>query len=510
MATKEMRPTGPKRLDVTVARATSVRHRVDRVCRLAEQARHDQGDANIAAGLIRFAELDIERTRRVLKSDQRDDMDDIQRTLAGSALEDITTGEARVESARTATGTRPTSREPEESTGLLGELAALTGEMEHHRNQTANGTGRRMQMAHARAATECHEMLAHTAAAIAAESHQRSGRELAVLNQMGTAIRNASLDYEETMSMRREMAELQISPELEAIRESDLVRLADEFRKTDEPVAMVPATQGGDREDRMTLIILYDDEEYIRVKEAGEQYPPGTAAETAEEHARYMLDAATAMTEQPRDENDLIAGQLMMQQCIRTHNLAARGMHCADLNEVADALEKAGEDAAIGKSGRRSMGASLAADPDTTRSILGPDPAKLVSHEQAKAIMDAAEAAGVELGTVLELAELLGVNPLMMGYARPILTQRRVDEITADLLEARVLPTGVARALQAAGATEQQVKTALLETEHTGKTSPVETPTTDGPRLARLNDVFSDSSGEPEPARTTPGGLILA
>lgn len=510
MTTRDASGADGAAMDTAVARAGSVRHRVDRVCRLAEQARNTHGDANIAAHLIQFAELNINETEQLL--DQcRDEMDDVQRALAESVLVDISTGRARIQSARESTGTRPTGTDPYGPMSLFGETAALTGEIGHHRNQTANHGSHRMRMAHARAAAECHEMLADTVSRLAAMAGTRTEREVSVLSEMGGAIRTASMDYEDAMAMRRQIAPLDISPGLAAVSESDLIGLAQQFREADDPVAVVPATEPVNGRTRVALLIIYDDGEWIRVKQAGEPYPDGTPPETAEEHARHMLDVGTTMTEQPRDERDVVAGQLMLQECARTHNLAAHGMHCADTTLVALALETAERDVAIGRSGRRAIGAALAGDPDTTRQILGPDPARVVSDEQAKAILKAAEDNGVQMTTIIEIAELLGVSAISMGYAQPMLLQAPVETLSRDLLQAGVLPAAVARALLNIGATEQQIQSALRETLGTVRRQPENPREAVGtPKVARIDDVVAELAGEPGPPRTTPGGLILA
>ena len=480
---------------MALAAATALGTRADRLCRIIESAHRDNPDlARAAEEILRD---DANHAKRALDEVGQHNDSDVK-YLAQQAREAVQMSERR--RANSVAWDPPAEGPNGRYLKGCAELVAATGQMEHHAREATKSPNDTARRAHTGIATALIETAQARTEAIA--RMPESLRDDAADDALRLANEAQQRMFEAFISMvreRRQTMPVIIDARVQA-DERDLNELAMEYAASDRPVDIRIATGG--RGGPEMVLLLYEDpmDDVIRVTLAGLNYPPGTPAETALEHAGFLEDYARYhLTEGPTGNEARGERLAVVAQSVRM--MAATGIHTLEIGELADRLRQRAKMGQIGRATvRRMLGATDAGPHIAEITAERAGTSQITTPAQAQAIINAGLDAGAAEDAMAEVAALLGVDPANHGIARKLLDDETLTAISDDIMEAGGSAEVTMQMLQATGCGPERA--AIIAEQVARKRGEAETGETGPSREMRL--LLGE---EPEGVRTS--GLIL-
>ena len=420
----------------TLAACSAVEIRTDRICRIID--RHQETNTVIAKAAAALCRKELEYVRENMP----ESIDDATRFLTKSAQENLLFAQRR------ATTTLPTTSDPQE-TELQNQrpeiLNCITyiadaAQIQHHANQAANNVNTIAKKAHMRAGIKAIERTTENAEEtldMAIRLHTENVVDDEFITQMVQASQEIAQHTATIEEIRRSHMNSRVLPVIESMNPDAAFATIEAFREDARPMG-INFIQ--DQKGTISIVIAFEQEETIHAKLAAEPYPLNTPVETVIQHAMIIAEQIDRIkSNNPKRDEQMI--EVIQQTANLMHQSAQAGIHCVALTEISNLLDMAQE---------------MGADPGLTRNMIDvvsrgrailseqieatTGHNNIVSSEQGRIIIEAAQNAKVADGVLSMLAEYLNLNPNEYGIKPKYLDESDTSLIIRCAREAGLPP----------------------------------------------------------------------
>ena len=421
---------------ITLAACSAVEIRTDRICRIIDH--HQETNPVIAKAAAALCRKELEYVRENMP----EPTDDATRFLSKSAQESLLFAQRR------ATPALPTTSDPQE-TELQNQppeiLNCIThiadaAQIQHHANQATNNTNNVARKAHMQAGIRVIERTIEQSEEtldMAIRLHTENVIDDEFIAQMVQASQESAQHTATIEKVRRSHMTSRVLPIIESINSDAAFATIEAFREDARPIALnfIRAKNGA-----TLIVIAFEQEDAIHAKLAAEPYPLNTPAETVIQHAIIIAEQIDRIKSNNTEHNEHLIEVIQQTASLMTQSAQA-GIHCVALTEIANILDMAQE---------------MGADPGLTRNMIDvvsrgranlseqiettTGHNSLVSSDQGRIIIEAAQNAKVTDGVISMLAEYLNLNPDEYGIKPKYLDESDTSLIIRCAKEAGLPP----------------------------------------------------------------------
>ena len=420
----------------TLAAYSAVEIRTDRICRIID--RHQETNPVIATAAAALCRKELEYVRENMP----EPIDDATRFLAQSAQENLLFAQRRANPAL------PTTSDPQE-TELQNQppeiLNCIThiadaAQIQHHANQATNNVSTVAKKAHMQAGIKVIERTREQTEEtldMAIRLHTENVVDDEFITQMVQASQESVQHTATIEKIRRSHMTSQVLPIIESMNPDAAFATIEAFREDARPIGLnfIQAQNG-----TVSIVIAFEQEETIHAKLATEPYPPNTPVETVMQHAMIIAEQIDRIkSNNPKRDEHII--EVLQQTANLMTQSAQAGIHCVGLTEIADLLDMAQEMGAdpglirnmidVVSRGRANLAEQIVAATGHN---------SMVSSEQGRIIIEAAQNAKVADGVLSILADYLNLNPDEYGIKPKYLDESDTSLIIRCAKEAGLPP----------------------------------------------------------------------